>query len=321
MQIHRSLNDLAATRLPASVATIGVFDGVHLGHQALLRDLCAWGQQLQRPTVVVTFETHPMVVLGQQSPAILCSLEHRLLLLQRCGVDHVVVLAFDAELASWSADRFVEEILFQHLGCRHLLLGFDSAFGKGAQGTPEYLRSRDWQLEVRVAEALDVAGERVSSSVIRSALMKGELERAEKLLGRPASLYGEVMHGDGRGRKIGFPTANLNLFHSAAPPHGVYLAEAVLQGTRYGALINIGRRPTFLDDGDTSYSRFFNEQIDKIEVYIQDFEGDLYGQAVEATLHGKVRDERRFDGVDELIAQIHRDAATLRDWFASRNER
>lgn len=317
MQVHRSLEALAAQPLSASVATIGVFDGVHRGHQSLIAALAAWGEELARETVVITFRQHPMVVLGQLPPAVLCSLEHRLLLLERGGVDHVVLLDFDTELASWSAERFVEEVLFRRLGCHHLLLGFDSAFGKGAQGTPEYLAARDWDLEVRVGEPLEMDGERVSSSAVRAAVLRGELVRAERFLGRPVSLYGEVVHGDARGREIGFPTANLSLFHSAAPPHGVYLAEVVVDDEPLGALINIGRRPTFTDTPD-AYSRSFDAQSDFVEMFVDGFDGDLYGRRLEATLHGKVRDERRFSGVEELVAQIHRDVDTLRNWFELR---
>ncbi|MEM7164525.1 MAG: riboflavin biosynthesis protein RibF [Planctomycetota bacterium] len=320
MQVHRSLSGLQQNPLSSSVATIGVFDGVHCGHQSLLTRLGEWGRELQRETVVITFRQHPMVVLGHLPPAVLCSLEHRLLLLERCGVDHTLVLDFDAELASWSAERFVEEVLFTRLSCRHLLLGFDSAFGKGAQGTAEYLAAQDWELEVQSGAALEIDGERVSSSVVRAAVLKGELVRAERFLGRPVSLYGEVIHGDGRGKTIGFPTANMNLFHSAAPPHGVYLAAVELDGRSYGALVNIGRRPTFLDSTQPQeYSRFFNEQIDQVEMFIDDFSGDLYGRRLEATLHGKVRDERRFDSVEELTQQIHRDVETMRTWFERRS--
>ena len=150
-----------------------------------------------------------------------------------------------------------------------------------------------------------------------------------QLLGRQPSLYGEVIHGDGRGRTLGFPTANLNLYHSAAPPHGVYIAEVIRfedtpafprqeEANPHGALINIGRRPTFLNPDDPlDYSRYFNEQLDKVEIYIHDFEGDLYGGRLEAVIHKKIRDERRFANVDELVAQLEVDRDGLVRWMES----
>lgn len=324
MRVYRSLDEISATALGESVATVGVFDGVHLGHQHLLRGLRDWSQELGgMPPAVVTFDRHPLSVLGRISPAILTSLEHRLVLLEREGVDRVVVLTFDRDLASWSPERFVKEVLRAGLGCRHLLMGHDSALGCEARGNYDYLRTRpELGLVLRSVPAFTVEGKPVSSTEIRASVLKGELRKAARLLGRDVSIFGEVIQGDGRGRQLGFPTANLNLFHSAAPPHGVYLARTQLAQTVYPALVNIGRRPTFLDETvPLDYSRYFNEQLDKVEVYVSGLSEDLYGLQLEAHIHEKIRDERRFSGVDELVQQIHRDLDRLTEWWDARNAR
>ncbi|MGE3164345.1 MAG: riboflavin biosynthesis protein RibF [Planctomycetota bacterium] len=320
MQVYRSLRALDGAPPLQAVATVGVFDGVHLGHQHLLAALRDWASEVGRPRAVVTFDRHPLSVLGRIPPAILTSVEHRLVLLEREGVDLVVVLTFDRELASWSPERFVGEILGEALGCRHLLMGHDSALGSGARGTFEYLRDRPGlDLELRSVPPFRLDGKPVSSTDIRAAVLKGELQKAAALLGRPLSLFGEVIAGDGRGRQLGFPTANLNLFHSAAPPHGVYLADARVDDVQYPALVNIGRRPTFLDDTvPLDYSRYFNEQLDKVEVFVSGLDRDLYGLQLEARLHEKIRDEKRFGSVEALVTQIRLDLERLQEWWGRR---
>lgn len=325
MRVHRGLESLSADAFREPVASIGVFDGVHRGHRHLIDGLAAWAGEVGGETVVVTFEEHPLTVLGHIPPAALTSLDHRLILLERAGVDAAVVLQFTRELASWPPERFIEEVFRQRLGCRKLLMGFDSAFGKDAAGDAEYLTARpELGLEVRSARPFLIGDAPVSSTEVRKAILKGELDRARELLGRPVSIYGEVIHGDGRGRSLGFPTANLNLFHSAAPPHGVYVAEARFAGdggdtTERGALVNIGRRPTFLGKDDPlDYSRYYNEQLDKIEVYIHEFDDSIYGERVEVDLHRKLRDERRFENSEALVAQIHADVDALLEWMSAR---
>jgi len=303
------------------IVTIGVFDGVHLGHQHLLADLAAWSAEIGGgDRVVITFDRHPLEVLGQRPPVFLTTLEHRLALLGRHGATQAVVLPFDRELAAWSAERFVREVVVGAIGSRRLLLGFDSTFGAGGSGNAASIRRHpELGVEVRESAPFLIGGETVSSTAIRQAVLKGELERAARDLGRSFSLWGRVMHGDGRGRGLGFPTANLNLMHAAAPPHGVYLARLEVDGRPWPALVNIGRRPTFMrpDDPD-DYSRYFNEQLDRVEVYIHGFDGDLYDRAVEVELHGKVRNERRFPDQGALIAQIRRDVESLEAWWRDR---
>lgn len=304
------------------VVTVGVFDGVHLGHRSLFTQLKDWAKEVDGQSVAVTFREHPLAVLGRRPPVLLYSLDHRLVLLEETEIDSVLVLPFDRAMAAMPASEFVAEILRRRLGSDRVLMGFDSAFGRGAEGTADYLESHpELGLEVRRGEALFLDGAKVSSTEVRTAVLRGELDRASRMLGRPVSLFGAVIRGDGRGRTLGFPTANLNLMHGAAPPHGVYLATVEIDRQEWGALVNVGRRPTFMrPDDPVDYSRYYNVQLDKVEVYVHGFSGDLYDQRMLVELHGKVRDERRFESSEALVAQIHADVSTLESWFAQRGE-
>jgi len=322
MRVIRSRHEVGPEDFERPVATIGVFDGVHRGHQHLLTLLGEWSREIGGgDRVVVTFDRHPLEVLGQRPPVFLTSLDHRLALLARHGATVALVVPFDRELSTWSPERFVEEVFVRTMGARHLLLGFDSRFGAGGQGTAAYLRDiPDLGVEVREADPLVHDGVPISSTSIRQEVLKGEIERAAARLGRPVSLWGRVMHGDGRGRELGFPTANLNLMHAAAPTHGVYSATTVIDGERHPALVNIGRRPTFMrHDDPVDYSRYFNPQLDRVEVYIHGFEGNLYDTDLEVELEGKVRDERRFPDRAALVEQIGRDVSALEEWWAQRD--
>lgn len=298
------------------VVTIGVFDGVHRGHRSLFDALKAWAAEVDGEAVAVTFPAHPLSVLGRIPPVLLNSLQHRLVLMEEAGLDATVVLPFDRVMASMPVEDFVGQILRGRIGARRILMGFDSAFGRGAQGTADYLEARpELGLEVRRGEPLLIDGQKVSSTEVREAVLRGELDRARRMLGRPVSIFGEVIHGDGRGRTLGFPTANLNLMNGAAPPHGVYFATVEIDAAQWPALVNVGRRPTFMrPDDPVDYSRYYNVQLDKVEVYVHGFEGDLYDRRLLVELHGKVRDERRFDGSDALVAQIRQDVASLEEW-------
>ena len=317
MKVFRSRHRVESSQLENPVATIGVFDGVHLGHQHLLAAVSQWADEVEGDRVVVTFDRHPLEVLGQRPPVFLTSLEHRLALLERHGATATLVLEFDRELSTWSPERFVDEVIVSTLGCHRLYLGFDSSFGAGGRGNAGYLAEiPDLPVEVREGTPFTLEGSIVSSTSIRQSVLKGEIAEAARELGRPVSLWGRVMHGDGRGRQLGFPTANLNLMHAAAPPHGVYLCRALVEGSPQPALVNIGRRPTFMrHDDPVDYSRYFNEQLDRVEVYIHQFEGDLYETDLEVELFGKVRDERRFPSREALVEQIRSDVGDLEAWW------
>jgi len=311
------------------VASIGFFDGVHLGHAKILRDLKEWAAATASESAVVTFDRHPQAVLGGHPLVPLISLEHRLLLLAREGVTATLVLPFDRDLASWSPERFIRNVLHEALGAPRLLLGFDGAFGKDRKGTHENLKDRRDEIgtEVRRSDESFVRGARVSSSLVREELRRGNLMRVAELLGRPFSLVGKVVDGDHRGATIGFPTANLDIREAAVLPRGIYFADAVRLGRSleevagdgqvpaipHAAVVNVGRRPTFTGGDDTT-SEAFDPERDKVEVHLLDFEGDLYDDYVEVFVYHKHRSEQRFPSVELLVEQIESDVAARRTW-------
>jgi len=326
--IH-GLAQLQESRISRPVCTIGFFDGFHRGHASLLVDLLQWSEELRGTSTVITFSTHPKQVVEGMTPAVLTPLDRKLELLEAAGVDTVVILPFDEQLSRWSPERFIDEVLTGALGCAHLLMGFDSAFGAGAQGTPEYVGSlEDLTLELRTSPPLLIEGEAVSSSVVRKCLEKGDLTRARRLLGRSFALRGKVIHGDRRGHTIGFPTANLDPGPVLVPPVGVYLGCVSILGETepanlddpsdlWPAAINIGRRPTF-GTPEAPEGTPFDPDLDCLEAHLDGFEGDLYGIVIEVELHRRLRGERRFESISALKRQIVRDVESLRDWWSAR---
>ncbi len=290
-----------------SVVSVGMFDGVHLGHQAILAANVARARALDAVATVITFRRHPKQLLLGHAPKTLTTLEHRLELFERAGIEHAAVLHFDASLRALSAAEFTRDIAERALGVRCFVLGFDSKFGRDRGGTPESLRAMGH--EVEVAPKVVVQGRPVSSTAIREAVGLGDLSAAAAMLGRPVSVFGRVVHGANLGHRIGFPTANLNLHQGLHPPPGVYACRVwhrvagsmprVLQG-----VANIGFRPTV----DPTPPR-----RPQVEVHVLDFEGDLYGQRIELEFVARLRGEKRFGGVEELAAQIARDVAEARE--------
>lgn len=285
-----------------SVVAVGVFDGVHLGHHRLLHQLLEMASALQAMPTVVTFDNHPDQVLRGDAPPPLCSVTHRLRLLRRAGVLRLVLLRFEPRLQQMTARAFAEDVLLRGLRARGLLLGYDSALGKDREGTPARFAQLGEELdfEVRTGEPFEVGGDPISSTRIREAIASGDLASAHRCLGRFPGALGEVVHGDARGRTLGFPTANLALQPGALPPPGVYAVEAILGGETYAAVANLGTRPTFASGGPS------------LEVHLLDFDGDLYGKELEVSFRALLRDERRFDGPAELAEQIARDVAAAR---------
>lgn len=289
-----------------SVISIGVFDGVHLGHQAILAANRSRAAGLGARSTVVTFQTHPKGTLLGRAPRTLTSLEHRLELFRRAGVEHTLVLAFDAALRERSAEEFTRQTLVRDLGGRAFALGFDSKFGRDRRGTPELLHGMG--LDVEVVGKVEVGGRAVSSTAIREAVELGDLASAARMLGRRVSVLGTVVHGSRRGRELGFPTANLDLHHELHPPPGVWAGRAVVLGRDerlqgLPAVANIGFRPTLAGQRSAEPT---------LEVHLLDFQGDLYGCDLEFEFLAALRGERRFDGPGELAAQIARDVAEAR---------
>jgi riboflavin kinase/FMN adenylyltransferase len=292
----------AAFRGPA--ASIGVFDGVHRGHRHVLELLRAFADRLGGEAVVVTFDTHPRAVLEGAPPKPLLSLAHRLLLLERLGVDATVVLPFDAETQATTYERFVEDVLVARLGIRGLLFGYNTNFGRDGLGTARTVAplAARFGFEVLEAPAITVHGRPVSATRIRAAVEAGDLATTEELLGRPHSLLGVVVRGDGRGRTLGFPTANLDVEGELLPPSGVYQVVVTLRGQRFAAVANVGTRPTFPGA---------RPPRPLLEVHVPGVDFEFYGERLEVELVRKIRDERRFESREALIDQIRRDVASL----------
>lgn len=307
----------AVALAPATALTIGNFDGVHFGHRALLTRLIADAHARGLPATVLTFEPHPRELFTpDQAPARLSSLREKLAQLEACGVDRVHVCRFNRALASLTADEFIEQILVAGLNTRHLLIGDDFRFGKGRSGDFTHLQAAGKRqgFTVEAMHTVDCAGERVSSSAVRSVLAAGDLEHAARLLGHPYAIAGRVMHGNKIGRTLGFPTANIALKRKKLPLTGVYAVSVSITGTVAGTVqtrpmqgaASIGFRPTIADGLKPV-----------LEVYLLDFSGDLYGAHLSVNFLHKLRDEAKYDSLDALKDQIARDVAAVRDYFES----
>lgn len=309
MEVLTERDDLPGSGPPGSVVSIGVFDGMHLGHRAILAANVGRAERLGAVPTVVTFRRHPKEVLLGRAPRTLTTLEHRLELFRRAGMGRAVVLTFDEELRRTPPEDFVREVCADGLGARAFVLGFDSKFGRDRAGTPDLVRSLGYELEV-VPKV--VVGERaVSSTAIREAVELGDIDGAARMLGRPVSVFGEVVPGAKLGRELGFPTANLDLHHELHPPPGVYAARArIVEPTsvtavvsEHPAVVNIGFRPTV--EGDAAVAP-------RVEVHLLDYAGDLYGLHLEVAFVARIRPEQRFDGLEALAAQIGRDVESAR---------
>jgi riboflavin kinase/FMN adenylyltransferase len=295
------------------VATIGNFDGVHLGHQAVFRNLVEKARELGLPTVVITFEPQPQEFFApEQAPARLTRLREKLRAMRDAGVKALLLLEFNRRLASMEAEEFVERILVRGLGVQFLFVGDDFRFGRGRRGDFRMLcdLGENNGFAVQNMHTFRLSEDRVSSTRIREALTQGDLATAALLLGRPYSICGRVAHGDKRGRTIGFPTANLDLHRRVSPVRGVFAVRVHGLGdpARPG-VANIGTRPTV--NGDT---RFL------LEVHIFDFAAEIYGAHVEVEFCRKLRDEKRFASFEQLRRQISQDAWQARSLLSSAPE-
>lgn len=293
----------AITRDNRSVVTTGTFDGVHLGHQAILRYLVERAGAVGGVPTVVTFSPHPREVVTGAPVPLLTTLDERADLLASLGVERFVVLPFSRDLSLLEPEAYVEDVLRGTVGLREIVIGYDHRFGRGRAGSRETLE----RLGARDGFTVDVIPEQVergitvSSTQIRRLLEAGDAEGAAALLGRPYRITGTVVHGDARGRLIGFPTANVEPTHrrKVVPKVGVYAVRVTLRdGATHGGMMNVGRRPTFEADGAV-----------RAEVHLFDFAGDLYGHTVAVDVLARLRDEMRFEGVDALVARLGEDRA------------
>jgi riboflavin kinase/FMN adenylyltransferase len=293
--------------LRGAVVAIGNFDGVHRGHRAVIGAALQKARALGRPAAALTFEPHPRAFFNPGEPLFRLTDEAvKLRLLASTGLDGAIVLTFDAALAGLSAESFVERILVERFAASGAVIGFNFHFGMNRAGSPEFLKAqgRKYGFAVEVVPRFEDQGRPVSSGPIRDALAAGRLDQAAELLGYPWFVSGEVIHGDKRGRELGFPTANLKLDSACGLRHGIYAVRVAAGGRRYSGVASFGRRPMF-DTGAVL-----------LEVFLFDFAGDLYGQNIDVAFIDWIREERMFDSAGALIAQMQDDSRSAREALA-----
>ena len=285
-------------KFSGSIITLGNFDGLHLGHQELIRKIILRAGETGGLSMVVTFRPHPLKILApEKCPPLISIYEEKIELLEKLGIDVLVKIPFTLDFSAMEPRDFVKDILVDLLGAKEIFVGYNYRFGKGRKGNILMLRDLGNELGfiVREVEQVSLNGEVISSTRIRQLLINGEVEHAARLLGRPYALCGIVVKGDGRGKGLGFPTANIVSRHSIIPSDGVYAVSLFVRDKYYDGIVNIGMRPTF------------DAKSMAIEVHIFDFNEDIYGEELTVYFAGKIRDERKFGSAVALINQINAD--------------
>ncbi|MBS4051809.1 bifunctional riboflavin kinase/FAD synthetase [Methylomonas rivi] len=308
MRLIRGLHHLEPLR-DGCVLTIGNFDGLHLGHRRVIERVAAHGQRLRLPTVAMVFEPQPLeYFLGDHAPTRLTRLREKVIQFAKLPIDELLVLPFNRMLADYDAEQFIRDILVDRLNIKHLVIGDDFHFGKARRGNFALLQHRgeEYGFAVEATDSFELDGLRISSTLIRDALGEGDLAQAKILLGRDYSVCGRVAHGDKRGRELGFPTANLQMFRKNTPLVGVFAVTMTgLDGGELYGVANLGNRPT-VDGGATAV----------LETHLFNFSQDIYGRYVEVHFKARLRDEVRFDSLPALQAQIARDVSAAQAFFA-----
>jgi riboflavin kinase/FMN adenylyltransferase len=293
--------------LQGAVVAIGNFDGVHRGHRAVISAALARASRLGRRAAALTFEPHPRLVLRPNEPLFRLTDETaKLRLLAATGIAGTIVLRFDAALAALSAEAFVQRVLLDRFAIAGAVIGFDFHFGHNRMGSPAFLAAQGARsgFSVDVVAPLEDEGRPVSTGTIRSALAAGRVVEAAELLGYPWFVSGTVIHGDKRGRELGYPTANLRLDPSCALKHGIYAVRVGVGQRRHAGVASFGRRPTFGDGAPL------------LEVFLFDFSDDLYGAAIDVAFISWIRHEQRFERIDDLVRHMDEDSARARDALA-----
>ena len=306
MKIFHGTDNAGIAR--GTVLTLGVFDGLHLGHQRIMQTVVESAEATRAVPTVITFDPHPRAVLHpENAPPLLQTLDQRLANFEVLGIKQTIVIRFDKEFADTDAETFLRDIVHERLQAREVFLGKGFFFGKNRGGNIELLREMSKKLGFFADEVAEVRlrGQRISSSSIRRLLADGKVNLARRMLGRPYGVEGQIIHGLQRGRTIGFPTANLHPHNRVIPKFGVYATATLIEGTWRRSITNVGIRPTFDDDQNPS-----------IESYVFDFDGDLYGDVLRVRFLHRIRDERKFGGIDELRAQIQKDTRRALNYFS-----
>jgi riboflavin kinase/FMN adenylyltransferase len=304
MKVHHSIEELRTIGGPTHMA-IGVFDGVHLGHQAVIQQAVESARHLGGSSVVLTFHPHPVRVLRpNDAPRLLTSTQHKEQFIQELGVDAFLIQEFSLGFARTAPEEFIRQLVQSANQLKTICVGEGWSFGANRSGKVSLLRALadSYQFQLRDIAPLAVDGQIVSSTRIREAVEQGDFLLAERLLGRPFTILGTVVEGNHLGRKLGYPTANLQAHNEQFPPNGVYAVTALHRGTKHGAVANIGFRPTIQEHG--------GERL--LEVYLFDFDREIYGEDVEVRFLKFLRPEKKFSSLPDLQAQITKDAETAR---------
>ncbi|MEH6550493.1 MAG: bifunctional riboflavin kinase/FAD synthetase [Pseudomonadales bacterium] len=306
MELIRGLHNLRPHHR-GCVGTVGAFDGVHRGHQALFDSLIETGRELNLPTVAICFEPLPReYFFPSDSPARLMSFREKFVALQALGLDRVLRIRFTDTFRAMRAEEFIKQVFVDGLGIRHIVVGDDLRFGAGRKGDANVLRAagKDFGFAVEDTASVVSGDERISSSRIRNCLEQADFSTAEELLGRPFSLTGKVVYGRQLGRTLGVPTANMEMHRFRAPLDGVYAVEVPINGRLHRGVANVGTRPT-IGDRTTAI----------LEVHLLDYSGNLYGKTIDVVFKHRLRNEQKFDSIEVLRNTIHNDIAQCRSWF------
>lgn len=305
MEVFHHIDDLSSIDRPLHLA-VGVFDGLHVGHQAVIRQAVEVAAESGGVAMLVTFEPHPRSVLRPEAtPGVLTNAEHKLRLAEQLGVSRALIVRFDETFAQQPGRDFIVQIATAAPDLRQISVGAGWKFGCNRSGDLDLLQSlgAEFGFSVSGAETVRIGDETVSSTVIRQAVRTGDFAHAAKLLGRDYSVFGEVIQGQRRGRRIGFPTANLAVAHEELPPGGVYAVRAELRGRKFDGVANLGVRPTVAEPGAQRL----------LEVHLFDFDqAEFYGENLEVWFVERLREEKKFDSIEDLVAQIERDATEAR---------
>ena len=304
--------DIYSANIKNPFVTVGIFDGVHLGHQSIFKQLKKLAQSNDGQSVVVTFWPHPKMVIESTDEELLMitSIEEKIQLIEEQGIEHLIILPFTKEFSQLSSDAFIEHYLFKILHIKGLVVGFDHKFGKDREGNFNVLQNyaQKYNFIIQEVEALIVNELKISSTGIRNALLKGEIELANFYLSRSFTISGTVINGKKIGRDLGFPTANIKpeFPYKLIPCDGVYAVHVTIQDIDYQGMLNIGNRPTFNNGNETK----------SIEVHILGFNGILYGKKIRLSFYRRIRNEMKFNSVEELISQLFIDKQQVESFFS-----
>jgi len=304
MKIYEFLNQVE--KFPNPVLTIGNYDGIHIGHRSIIEKVKEKARLIGGTSMLMTFYPHPVsVVRPDKILCLITPLDARKKLIRESGIDVLFVLSFTEEFRLLTPQEFVENILVNKLGIKGLIVGYDFKFGRGGKGDTVLLKqlSETYGFFFEVVEAVTLDGEKIGSNRIRKLIMQGDVKKAGRFLGRPYMIEGKVVHGDGRGNGMGFPTINLKTDYELIPHEGVYISEVEINGKRFPSVTNVGYNPTF-NTGKLS-----------VETHILDYSEDLYGVDLTLYFHEWIRGEIKFDSVDALISQIGMDIRIAKEFF------